>query len=71
MADNTNLDENIAWLEQKLRTTNEDFYNEILDPVVVLNYLKAVKKREEKELREEFKARGKTLDDLAESRGWK
>jgi len=45
MADNTNLDENIAWLEQKLRITNEDFYHEILDPVVVLNYLKAIRAR--------------------------
>ena len=43
MVDNTNLDENIAWLEQKLRKTNEDFHHEILDPVIVLKYLKAIR----------------------------
>ena len=33
---------NIAWLEQKINKTSEDYHQEILDPVIVLNYLKGL-----------------------------
>jgi len=37
-----NLESNIAWLEQKIRRTDEDYHHQILEPEVVLNFLKSI-----------------------------
>ena len=32
----------IAWLEQKIRMTDQDYHHEILEPEIVLNFLKGI-----------------------------